>query len=85
MGNEAVRREEYRALGTVTEFTYSTQVRMACYNDFNLKINVVLKLTQIGMVFQQIDRNLAALEKWGVESGFLPSKYSFVFVCNHDK
>lgn len=27
MGNEAVRREEYRALGTVTEFTYSTQVK----------------------------------------------------------
>lgn len=26
MGNEAVRREEYRALGTVTEFTFSTQV-----------------------------------------------------------
>lgn len=27
LGNEAVRREEYRALGTVTEFTYSTQVK----------------------------------------------------------
>lgn len=27
MGNEAVKREEYRALGTVTEFTYSTQVK----------------------------------------------------------
>lgn len=26
MGNEAVRPEEYRSLGTVTEFTYSTQV-----------------------------------------------------------
>jgi hypothetical protein len=26
MGNEAVRRQEYRSLGTVTEFTYSTQV-----------------------------------------------------------
>lgn len=27
VGNEAVRRQEYRALGTVTEFTYSTQVK----------------------------------------------------------
>lgn len=26
MGNEAVRREEYRSMGTVTEFTFSTQV-----------------------------------------------------------
>lgn len=37
------------------------------------------------MVFRQIDRNLDALEQWGTASGFLPSKYSFVFVCNHDK
>lgn len=37
------------------------------------------------MVFRQIDLNLDALEIWGQESGFLPSKYSFVFVCNHDK
>jgi len=26
MGNEAVKRQEYISLGTVTEFTYSTQV-----------------------------------------------------------
>lgn len=26
MGNEAVKRQQYTALGTVTEFTYSTQV-----------------------------------------------------------
>lgn len=25
MGNEAVKRQEYTAIGTVTEFTYSTQ------------------------------------------------------------
>lgn len=63
MGNEAVRRQEYTALGTVTEFTYSTQ---------------------IGMIFRKIDRNLSALHQWGPQSGFLPSKYSFVFVSNHD-
>jgi alpha-amylase len=40
---------------------------------------------QIGMVFNKIERNLSALQAWGQESGFLPSKYSFVFVCNHDK
>lgn len=62
MGNEAVRRQEYIPLGTVTEFTYSTQ---------------------IGMIFRKIDRNLAALEQWGTQSGFLPSRYSFVFVDNH--
>lgn len=64
MGNEAVRRQEYITLGTVTEFTYSTQ---------------------IGMVFRKIDRDLTALEKWGTQSGFLPSRYSFVFVDNHGK
>lgn len=63
MGNEAVRLQEYTALGTVTEFTYSTQ---------------------IGMVFQRIDRDLSALQTWGPTSGFLPSRYSFVFVDNHD-
>lgn len=62
MGNEAVRRQEYTMLGTVTEFTYSTQ---------------------IGMVFRKIDRNLSALQRWGPSSGFLPSRYSFVFVDNH--
>lgn len=39
---------------------------------------------QIGMVFRKIERDLSALSKWGIESGFLPSKQSFVFVCNHD-
>lgn len=63
MGNEAVKRQEYTALGTVTEFTYSTQ---------------------IGMVFRQIERDLSALQNWGTQSGFLPSRYSFVFVDNHD-
>lgn len=63
MGNEAVRRQEYMSLGTVTEFTYSTQ---------------------IGMVFRKIDRDLSALQRWGPSSGFLPSRYSFVFVDNHD-
>lgn len=63
LGNEAVRRQEYTAIGTVTEFTYSTQ---------------------IGMVFRNIDRHLSALQQWGTQSGFLPTRYSFVFVCNHD-
>lgn len=63
MGNEAVRRQEYTTLGTVTEFTYSTQ---------------------IGMVFRKIDTDLSALQRWGRPSGFLPSRYSFVFVDNHD-
>lgn len=62
-GNEAVRRQEYTSLGTVTEFTYSTQ---------------------IGMVFRKIDRDLSALQNWGPSSGFLSSRYSFVFVDNHD-
>lgn len=35
MGNEAVRRQEYRSLGTVTEFTYSTQVSVNLYFDHN--------------------------------------------------
>lgn len=64
VGNEAVRRQEYTTLGTVTEFTYSTQ---------------------IGMVFRKIERNLTALQQWGPQSGFLPSRYSFVFVDNHGK
>lgn len=63
MGNEAVRRQEYTSLGTVTEFTYSTQ---------------------LGMVFRKIERDLSALQSWGPSSGFLPSRYSFVFVDNHD-
>jgi alpha-amylase len=62
LGNEAVRRQEYTTLGTVTEFTYSTQ---------------------IGMVFRKIERDLSALARWGPSSGFLPSRYSFVFVDNH--
>lgn len=37
------------------------------------------------MVFRKIDRNLSAIQQWGQDSGFLPSKYSFVFVSNHDK
>ena len=61
VGGEAVTRQEYISLGTVTEFTYSTQ---------------------IGMVFRKIDRNLTALQQWGTPSGFLPSRYSFVFVDN---
>lgn len=36
------------------------------------------------MVFRRIDRDLSALQKWGPQSGFLPSRYSFVFVDNHD-
>lgn len=40
---------------------------------------------QIGMVFQKIQRDLSALRNWGPPSGFLPSRFSFVFVCNHDK
>jgi alpha-amylase len=63
MGNEAVKRQEYTIFGTVTEFTYSTQ---------------------LGMVFKKIDRDLSALQRWGPLSGFLPSRYSFVFVDNHD-
>lgn len=39
---------------------------------------------QLGMVFRKIERNLAALQNWGPSSGFLPSRYSFVFVDNHD-
>lgn len=39
---------------------------------------------QIGMVFRKIDRDLSALQQWGPSSGFLPSRYSFVFVDNHD-
>lgn len=61
MGNEAVKRQDYTSLGTVTEFTYSAQ---------------------IAMVFRKIERNLSALENWGPKSGFLPSRYSFVFVDN---
>lgn len=38
---------------------------------------------QIGMVFRKDERDLSALERWGVSSGFLPSRYSFVFVDNH--
>lgn len=40
--------------------------------------------TQLGMVLRKIDRNLSALHRWGPLSGFLPSRYSFVFVDNHD-
>lgn len=39
---------------------------------------------QLGMVFRKIDRDLSALQRWGPQSGFLPSRYSFVFVDNHD-
>lgn len=41
--------------------------------------------TQIGMIFRGLDRDLSALENWAsADTGFLPSKYSFVFVDNHD-
>ena len=63
IGNEAIKRQMYISIGTVTEFTYSTQ---------------------LGMVFRKIDRDLSALQQWGPSSGFLPSRYSFVFVDNHD-
>lgn len=39
---------------------------------------------QIGMVFRKIERDLSTLKVWGPQSGFLPSRYSFVFVDNHD-
>lgn len=39
---------------------------------------------QIGMIFRKSERDLSALSKWGPRSGFLTSKESFVFVCNHD-
>jgi alpha-amylase len=39
---------------------------------------------QIGMVFRKLERDLSALQKWGPQSGFLPTRYSFVFVDNHD-
>jgi len=64
LGNEGVKRQEYTALGTVTEFTYSTQ---------------------IGMVFRKLEgKNLTDLQRWDTSKGFLPSRYSFVFVDNHD-
>jgi alpha-amylase len=39
---------------------------------------------QLGIVFRKIERDLSALQRWGPQSGFLPSRYSFVFVDNHD-
>lgn len=41
--------------------------------------------TQIGMNFQGKEgRDLSYLGRWGILSGFLVSRYSFVFVDNHD-
>lgn len=37
------------------------------------------------MVFRKIERDLSALKRWGPPTGFLASRNSFVFVCNHDK